>query len=235
MDKFTLTRLVIGIVAVIIVISYFAIKTIFKNKVVSTKFIARTAIFSAFAIILYVVPGLQFKLPFFPGFLEVHLDEIPLLIASFAYGPWCGVASLFIKTLVKLPMTSTMCVGELCDFICSLAFILPSALIYKKHRKFIGAVIALLVGMVSQIFVSGFVVTYIILNFYMKVMNLPEFVIIGMINAVGIKIKSLSWSYMFYVSYPFNAFKDSIVVVATILIYKRLHVLIEKVFNRSNG
>ena len=68
----------------------------------------------------------------------------------------------------------------------------------------------------------------------MKVMNLPEFVIIGMINAVGIKIKSLSWSYMFYVSYPFNAFKDAIVILITILLYKRLHTFIDRLGAQKN-
>ena len=232
MGSYNLARSIIAVIFVGAIVLFSISKLSHKNKAITSKFMSRTAIFSALAIILYVVPGLQFKLPFFPGFLEVHLDEIPLLIASFAYGPWCGIAALFIKTIVKLPLTSTLGVGELCDFICSLAFILPAALIYKKRHNFTGALIGLLVGMVIQIIVSGFVVTFIILNFYMNVMNLPESAIIGMIQAVGIKINSFSWSYMFFVSYPFNAFKDAIVVIATILIYKRTHIIIERITSR---
>ena len=61
-----------------------------KRKVIN--YITQTAIFGGLAAILYCVPGLQFKIPFVaPGFMEIHLDEIPILISSFAYGPLLGI------------------------------------------------------------------------------------------------------------------------------------------------
>ena len=56
MEKFDLTRLIIAIVLILAVPTYFIIKTIKKEKFLTTKFITRTAIFSAIATILYIVP-----------------------------------------------------------------------------------------------------------------------------------------------------------------------------------
>jgi membrane protein CcdC involved in cytochrome C biogenesis len=80
-----------------------------------TKFIARVGIFSAIATILYVVPIFRIHVFFLPSFLELHFDEVPAFIAGFAYGPWAGFAVLVIKTIIKLPFTDTLCVGELSD------------------------------------------------------------------------------------------------------------------------
>ena len=231
MSNEEIIKLVITSVFLLAGATYIINHLLIKNKRgrVTTKFITRTAIFAALSTILYITPFLKFHLPFFPGFLEIHLDEIPLLIAGFAYGPWCGIFALAIKTIIKLPLTSTMCVGELADFIYSLFFILPSALFYKKHRNFKGALLALSIGTISQIIAASFITTFLILDFYMVVMHLPEVVILNMVQKAGINITSLSWPFLYSVGIPFNAFKDIIVVLLTLLLYKRFKILIEKI------
>ena len=230
MDKYDLTRMIIAIALILIGVVLCFKKSFSKSKFsITTKFITRTAIFAAFSILLYIVPALKFPLPIFPSFLEIHFDEVPLLIAGFAYGPLSGLFALLLKTLVKLPMTNTLCVGELADFIYSAFFIVPSALFYKKHRNFKGAIIALSIGTISQLFASCFITTFLILDFYMIVMNLPKAAIMGMIHKAGINIDSLSWPFFFSVALPFNALKDAMVIVLTLLLYKRIHKLVEKV------
>ena len=199
------------------------------KKIITTNFLARTAIFAAMSIILYVVPIFTFSLPFFPSFLSIHLDEIPALIAGFAYGPLSAIFIIIVKTLVKLPMSHTLCVGELTDLILSCAFILPASFIYKEHRNLKGAGIAILVGVVAQIVVACFVTTFIMLNFYIAVMGFKEETILGMCQAVNPNIKNITWSYFFMVALPFNALKDAMVAVATFVLYKHLHRLIDKV------
>ena len=83
----------------------------------TVRFIVRSAIFGAIAGILYAVPFLSFSVPFFPSFLKFHFDEIPLMIAGFAYGPWVAILATIIRGLIKLPMDigSTMGVGVLAD------------------------------------------------------------------------------------------------------------------------
>lgn len=204
------------------------------NKIFNAKFIARTAIFGAISIILYLVPFFQIGLPIFPAFLKIHLDEIPTLIAGFAYGPFSALIILIIKTLVKLPLSETLCVGELADFVYSCAFIIPASLIYKKMRHFKGALLSLLVGIVIQCAVASFLTTFMMLDFYIFVMNIPKDSILGMCQAINPSITSLDWPFLLMVALPFNALKDGIVGVATILLYKKLHTLIDKIGAQKN-
>ena len=229
MKNYNTTRMIIAVIFLLIAVVYFLVKCVFKKRSVTTKFITRTAIFASISILLYIVPALKFPLPIFPSFLEIHFDEVPLLIAGFAYGPWSGLFALLIKTLVKLPMTNTLGVGELADFIYSAFYIVPAALIYKKHRHIKGAIIALAVGTVSQLLASSFITTFLILDFYMFVMNFPKPAIMSMIQKAGIQIDSLGWPFLFAVALPFNALKDAMVIAITMLLYKRIHKLVEKI------
>lgn len=229
MDKNTLTRLVIGIAFVVIAVMFAIAKLFGKKNLITTKFIARTGLFAAMSIILYLVPGLKFSVPFFPAFLEFHFDEVPALIAGLAYGPLSGFFVILIKTIVKLPMTNTMAVGEIADFIYSIAFVIPAALIYKRHRNIKGALVGLLVATGIQVLVSAFITSFLILDFYIFMMGWPKVVILNMCKAANPRVTSLGWTFFFYVGLPFNALKDVVVVIITFLLYKRLHKIIDKI------
>lgn len=200
-----------------------------ETRRIDTKFIARTAIFAAISIILYCVPFLKFSVPFFPSFLEIHFDEIPALIAGFAYGPLSGFFVIFIKTIAKLPFTNTACVGELADFIYSCAFIIPASFAYKKMHSFKGAILSILIGIGVQVVVSCFVTTYLMLDFYSLMYHLPLETILGMCQAINPNVSSLGMPFLLMVALPFNLFKDAIVGIVTILVYKKLHTLIDKI------
>ena len=233
MDKFDLTRLVIGIASALVAVVFLISKLFSKKNPITTKFIARTGLFAAMSIILYLVPGLKFSVPFFPSFLEFHFDEVPALIAGFAYGPLSGFFVILVKTLVKLPMTNTMGVGELADFIYSVAFIIPAAIIYKKKRSIKGALVGLLIATVIQILVSSFVTSFLILDFYIFMMGWPKVVILNMCKAANPNVTSLGWTFLFFVAVPFNAMKDAIIVIITFLLYKRLHRVIDKLGEKN--
>ena len=229
MDKFDLTRLVIAIAFIIGGVLLSFAKTNHKGSGITTRFMARTGLFAAISIILYLGPGLKFSVPFFPSFLEFHFDEVPALIAGFAYGPLSGFFVILIKTLVKLPMTNTMGVGELADFIYSVAFVVPAALFYKKNRSIKGAFIGLIIATGIQVVVSAFVTSFLILDFYIFMMGWPKVVILNMCKAANPKVTSLGWTFFFYIGLPFNAMKDVVVVIITFLLYKRLHKIIDKI------
>lgn len=234
MDKFDLTRMVVAIAFLLVGVVVSLSHVIGKKSPITTKFIARTGLFAAISIILYLVPGLKFSVPFFPSFLEFHFDEVPALIAGFAYGPLSGFFVVLIKTLVKLPMTNTMGVGELADFIYSVAFIIPAALIYKKNRNIKGALIALLVATAIQVVVSALITSFLILDFYIFMMGWPKVVILNMCKAANPRVTSLGWTFFFYVGLPFNALKDAMVVVITFILYKRLHRVIDRIWAQKN-
>lgn len=234
MDNDSLTRLIIAISLMILALGFSLAKLLRKRDVVTSRFIAKTAVFAAISIILYIVPIFNLSLPIFPFFLKIHFDEIPALIAGMAYGPLSGILIIVLKTIVKLPMTSSLGVGELADLIYSIAFVVPAALIYKKHRNMKGAVCSLGIATIIQLIVSCFVTSFAILNFYIFVMGWNEARIIEACHAVNPAITSLGWPFFFMIALPFNALKDLLVVVVTFLLYKRLHTFIDKIEAQKN-
>lgn len=229
MSDFNLTRLIIFVTFVIILLIFIFTKKCVKNPIFSVKFITRTSLFAALATILYVVPFLQFKIPFFPAFLEIHFDEVPAFIAGFAYGPLSAVFVLIIKTIIKLPFTSSLGVGELADLIYGIVLIVPAAIFYYKKRNFKSALIGMGIGAALQIIVSSFFTTFFLLDFYMAVMGLSKEAILSMCQAVNPNITSLGWTFYLYVGLPFNAFKDVIILILTVLLYKRSKILIDRI------
>ena len=241
MDTYTLIRFIIVLIAMVIVLAAFTSRLFFKGKPMSTKFIARTAVFAAISIVLYTIPFLKFPLPIFPSFLEIHLDEIPAFMAGFAYGPLSGFLVILIKTLVKLPLTSTACVGEFADFIYSIVYVVPAAIIYKKNRHIKGAIISMIVATAIQLLVASFVTTFVMLDIYGKLFHLSRETILRMCQAVNPAFKGINdtgnsflFKFLLMVALPFNAIKDAIVVTVTFLLYKRLRLLFKKIDAQKN-
>ena len=234
MDTYDITRLSIALLAILIIAIVFFNKIVFKKSKLTTLFLTRTAIFAALSILLYTIPFLKFSVPFFPAFLELHFDEVPALIATFAYGPLSGTFIILIKTLVKLPMTTSLCVGELADLLYGLCLVIPAGFIYKKKRNIKGALIGLGISTLIQLVVSCFFTTFVILPFYMNVMGLSEQAILSMCQAINPGVTSLSWPFLFIVALPFNLFKDAIVIAITFLLYKRLYRLINRLSAQKN-
>ena len=221
--------LIFGILIVIFIFVF--LKAYFNEKQHSkykfgTKQMVRVAVFGALSGIFYIF--IKFPVPFLPPFLEFHFDEIPAFIASFAYGPISGLLVLLIKTLIKLPLTSTLGVGELSDLIYSAAFIIPAAIVYKKHRNFGGVFVGLATGTLFQLSVSLLSNIYLMIPFYMKVMEFPEQAILGMCQAANPKITNIGWSYGLLAVLPFNAIKDVAVILLTLFTYKSVHRFIDK-------
>lgn len=186
-----------------------------KNKNI-TRFIVRAGIFSAMAAILYIAGGF-IPLYLFSDFLQIHIDEIPAFIASFAYGPLMGVVVLVVKTLIKLPFTRTLCIGELADLLYSLVFVIPAAIIYKRNRKFKSAIIGFIVGFVLELVVSFFFNIFVMIPFYGSLFELPQAFIDG------------KWTFALTAILPFNVVKNLIVIAITLPTYKSLHRLIDKI------
>ena len=229
-----ITGLFIVVAFVVVFLAKFLAKFFFKGNVMTTRFIARTAVFAAISIILYTVPFLKFSLPIFPAFLEIHLDEIPAFIAGFAYGPLSGALVILVKTIVKLPLTNTACVGELADSIYSIVFVVPAAIIYKRHRTIKGAFVSMGVATVIQVVTASFVTTFVMLDAYSVLYHLPKSVILGMCQKINPAITNLGFPFLLMVALPFNALKDAIVVMVTFLLYKRLRILFNRIDAQKN-
>jgi len=221
--------IIFGVLAIILI--FLTVKIYYDGKEVkkyhnTTRFMARVAIFGAISALLYIF--IKFPVPFLPSFLEFHFDEVPVFIAGFAYGPLTAFCVLLVKTVIKLPFTTTLGVGELCDLIYSTVFILPAVLIYKKHRNFKYALIGLGIGTLLQLVVSLITNIYIMIPFYMSVMGLSEEAILGLCQKANPSITNIGWAYGLFAVLPFNTIKDAIILALTIVTYKSTHRFIDK-------
>lgn len=199
-----------------------------KNKF-NAKKIAFIAIMGGLSFVLYL---LNFAIPsLFPSFLEINVSDFPALIGGFAFGPVAGITIAGIKILFKLPLSSTCCVGELADFLNSVALVLPSSLYYKKHRNKKGALIAVLLGGICTVVVA------VITNYTFLVRAYVRFYVGGnfsvIVNACKVLYSGITESnfylyYVFLAVVPFNILRVVIVGAITFAVYKRVSAFINK-------
>lgn len=228
MDAFRIVMIVLFVALALITGKVYA--AFYPSRQYSpVRMITRIAVFGAMSTILYVIPVFKFSLPFFPSFLEIHIDEIPAFIAGFAYGPWTGIAVIAIKTVMKFVfngVTATLGVGELTDLILSSLYVGIATFIYTKKRNLKGVAIGFGVATLVQVFVAMIINVYVMIPFYMNVMNFPVDGLLRMMQVANPAITDVGWSYAFFAVLPFNLVKDAIVIVITFILYRSLHMFL---------
>ena len=165
----------------------------------------------------------EFPIPIFPVFLEIDFSDLPALIASFMVNPAAGIIVIFIKIVINLLFTGTQTgfVGEAANFFIGVSFVLPAGLVYQLKKTKTGAVIGMLVGILSMAVMGGLANYYVIIPVFAKALNIPIDAIISMGKAVSPYIDSLEK--MIYLSIvPFNILKGSMSSLLAFFFYKRL-------------
>ena len=109
--------------------------------------IAVTAMLSAAATVLM---ALDFPIPFLiPPFVKMDFSELPALLAAFSLGPASGVVVCLVKNVIKgLLFSGTGGVGEMCNFLLGICFVIPAGLIYRYKKTRSGALLGALAGAV---------------------------------------------------------------------------------------
>lgn len=180
-----------------------------------------TAMLSAVATVLMF---LDFSVPFMPSFIKLDVSEFPALLAAFALGPWNGAAVCLIKNLFNLIFhSSTGGVGELCNFLLGVCFVVPAGLVYQRkrtrNRAIAGAVLGAAVMAVLSLPLNYFV-TYPIYARFM-----PIDVIVGLYQAINPNVDGLLACLITF-NLPFTFVKGLLDVLLTVLVYKRLSPLL---------
>ena len=225
MDKNILNAIAVIALAIFGVLGARVYFTLYPGKDYNhVKFITRIGIFAGFSAILYVIEVFTIKLPFFPSFLTLHFDEIPAFIAGFAYGPLSGFLVILVKTLVKLPFTSTLGVGELTDLILSGVYVVIVTSVYKKIRNLKGVAFGFAIGTFAQVLIAMLLNVYAMVPFYMFMFNMSEATLLRIMQTAVPAIQDIKWSYALFAVLPFNLLKDAIVIIVTFVIYRSLHV-----------
>ena len=197
-----------------------------KTSNMAVKNMITIGMLAAIAVILMLF---EFPIPFLaPGFYKLDLSELPVLIGTFAMGPVAGIAIEFVKILLNLLIngTTTAYVGELGNFIVGCAFLIPAGIIYWRKKTFKRAVIALVAGGLTMVVAGSLMNAYVLLPLYASAFGGMQNIIAAG-TAVNGHITSVATFVLLAVA-PFNLVKAVLVSVLTLLLYKRISVLLKK-------
>lgn len=192
--------------------------------------ITKVAILSALAGILMYF---EFSLPFMPSFLKLDISDIPALVGSFAMGPLFGIIIELIKNMIHLPVTTSLGVGELANFVIGSFFAGTAGYIYRIRKTRAGAIAGMACGTVVMTIVASLANYFIILPLYVMLLHFPMNVIGGMAAKVNILVKDVK-SLIVFAFVPFNLFKGIVVSLITALLYKRVSPLLHRHVGRAN-
>lgn len=189
-----------------------------QNRFFTAGLITRVGVLSAIAVVLYMfVPSIKVVPPIY----SLDFSALPALLCGFALGPAAGVLVTLIKDIIGLLSTSTMGVGELADFLMTGSFVLSAAWIYRRNKTRSGALIGMLCGIVAMAVMGALCNYFILIPFYVTVMNLSEQAIIGMISATIPAVDSLG-KLIALATVPFNLLKGAVICLLTMVLYKKL-------------
>jgi len=175
--------------------------------------------------IAFVLQYIELPAPLMPPFIKFDFSDLPALLAAFGLGPVYGVAVELIKNLLHLPVSNSMMIGEISNFILGAAFVFTSGLIYQRDKTRKGAIIASVVGAVVMAVASLPVNYYIVYPIYEKFMSLDK--IIAAYQLVLPRVKTL-WECLLIFNVPFTLVKGLLDVLITFLIYKKLSPILHK-------
>ena len=199
-----------------------------KNNHLSTqrlRWLTLVGMMSALTYILYLP---IFRLPIIL-FLELNLSEIVIFIGGFSLGPLAAIFIGLFRFLFSLFYTSTGGIGELADFLYSMAFVLPGVILYQRRRDKKTASIGFIIGFISQLTVTSLLNALVITDLYLRLfLNLTPEAFLGYIQTVLPQVENPYWSLVLWMYLPFNVFKNLVIIALTLFTYKRTHRLIKK-------
>lgn len=186
--------------------------------------IARVSVLGALAFILMLF---EIPLPFAPSFYKLGFDEVVVMLGGFALGPLAGAAIEILKIVLNVCFqgSDTAFVGELSNLLIGLSLVVPSAFYYKKHRTLKGAWIALIIGVISMSIIGCLANYFIALPAYSYFYGLPMEVIVGMGTAI-FPLVTNTFTFVLFMTLPFNIVKGVVVALITRLLYKRVSCLL---------
>ena len=200
-----------------------------STKVSRTRKITAAAIFTALAVVLMY---LEIPLPLMPPFLKFDFSEVPVLVGSFALGPVYGIVIELLKNLIHLPVTGTMGIGEVSNFITGSIYVFTAGMVYQRLRTRKGAVMGMLSATLLLALVAAPFNYFVTLPLYGSVLNFSTEAIVGMSAKMNPAITSKE-TLIVLAFVPFNLFKGIVVALITFFIYKPISKLINKTYEET--
>ncbi len=171
-----------------------------KNRQIDTKKLVLAALFAAIAFIV----SLFIRVPLLPAYPYLKYDAKDVIIAleGFILGPWYAIATTVVVSLIEMVTVSTTWIyGAIMNIVSTLAFVLPSAIVYKRCHNLFGAVLGLVLGIFDE---TGWMLIW---NYFIT----PLY--------QGMSREAVS-ALLLPVFFPFNFIKGTINASLTFILYK---------------
>ncbi|MBR1969130.1 MAG: ECF transporter S component [Clostridia bacterium] len=161
-------------------------------------------VFTALICALSFVLTMFVKIPISTvDFLKYDPKDVIIVIAGFIFGPLTTVVVTIIVAFIEMiTISSTGPIGFLMNVISTVAFATVAASIYKVNRTMKGAILALVMGIISQ------TAAMLLWNYAITPLYMP-----GVTRADLVKM-------LIPVFLPFNLIKSSVNAALTLIIYK---------------
>lgn len=198
------------------------------------RFIMSITITGLLTTLSIILQYFEISIPFLiPSFVKFDISELPALVASFAMSPIYGVAICIIKNLIHVITGSySGGIGELCNAILGIAFVLPAGYIYKYKKSKKGALIGSLVGSFIMALASFPTNLFISYPVYTKMMPIDQ--IIGAYNSIFNVVTEI-WHALLIFNLPFTLLKGIATSLVTFVVYKYISKIIKHFYVENNA
>ena len=144
------------------------------------------------------------------SFLKYEPKDCIIAILAFLYGPAAAALSTVCVSLIEMiTVSDTGIIGFFMNITATLLFVMPAAFMYKRDKSLHRAVIGLITG--TLLMTGGMILwNYVITPFYM---GTPRADVVKMLIPVFL---------------PFNLFKGGLNTALTLLLYKRVALILRK-------
>lgn len=164
--------------------------------------------------ISFILMFLKFPLPFLPPYLTMDFSDVPVLVATFAFGPVSGILVALFKNVLNFLIVSHEPIGNTANFLASVCLIIPTYYFYriKKSKLFMGY--GLITGIILMTVFMSLMNYFVLLPLYGQIMNLADLAHnLKMIVSAGI--------------IPFNLIKGIVISVIYLIIFDKLKTIIK--------
>lgn len=184
------------------------------KKLFTTKEMVVISLLSALAYVLMLLES-----PPYLGFLRLEFSDIPAIIGGIQFGPLAGLFIELIKNLIKaISATKTAGIGELANFLISIAYVVPIAFLYHKIKGKYRKITIYTVGIICMAIAGCLTNYFITIPLYATFAGGMEN-IIAPVQAIIPSIKDLN-TLIFIGITPFNIVKGILMSLVSELTYK---------------
>lgn len=180
----------------------------------------RLALMGVFVALSYVVSFIEIPLPLFGAeFLKLDFGNVFITLIAFLLGPLEGILVCLLKESLRCIGSSSLCAGELANFIITGSYILLPSIMYQRRKN--------LKTVITTLTISCFIATCVAL-IVNRLLVFPAYAYLFGGNIFGMTVREAFAAFWLGILL-FNCIKTIAVALCTMLLYKRLSNFLKRI------